>query len=157
MTEEAKRLFVADRAVVMAAVIMMRRDDLTINKAKTGSGLDLLVSINRDPRTNQFDFGVKLLGAMPTMSVEDVNASINSELAGHGARKYSIPACLFFCTMRDDQAFFTWLAEPVLTDGTPRLIHHTQADCVELTNDRLEQVVERIVTWYDAVAGVMVA
>jgi len=38
----------------------------------------------------------------------------------------------------------------------PKLVHHGQADCVELTDDLLDQVVERIVGWYDAVEAVLI-
>ena len=59
--------------------------------------------------------------------------------------------------MRDERAYFAWLAEPVLTDGAPKLVHHGQADCVKWTDDLLDQVVERIVGWYDAVEAVLIA
>ena len=62
-------------------------------------------------------------------------------------RKFTCPVCLFFFTMSDERAYFSWLAEPVLTDGAPKLIHDGKADCVELTDDRLDRVVERIVEW----------
>jgi hypothetical protein len=74
-----------------------------------------------------------------------------------GMRKFTYPVCLFFFTMRDEKAYFSWLAEPVLTDGAPKLVHHGKADCVELTDDLLDQVVERIVGWYDAVEAVLIA
>jgi hypothetical protein len=59
--------------------------------------------------------------------------------------------------MRDEQAFFSWLAEPVLVDGAPKLVHHEKANCVELTDEKLDQVVEQIVAWYDAVEAVLIA
>ena len=45
----------------------------------------------------------------------------------------------------------------ITTGGAPNLVHHGQADCVELTDDLLDQVVERIVGWHDAVEEVMIA
>ena len=54
MTDEAKRLFIADRAVAMAVVIMTRRDDLTISKAvlinarhRVGMNQDVLPLVRR--------------------------------------------------------------------------------------------------------------
>jgi hypothetical protein len=41
-------------------------------------------------------------------------------------------------------------------DG-PKLVHHTQANCVELTDALLADVVDRVVAWYDAVESVLIA
>jgi hypothetical protein len=49
------------------------------------------------------------------------------------------------------------LAEPVVTDGAPTLVHHRQADCVELTDTLVDQVVERVVGWYDEVEAALSA
>jgi hypothetical protein len=72
-------------------------------------------------------------------------------------RKFTYPVCLFFFTLRQEQAFFSWLAEPVVTGGAPKLIHREKADCVELTDDLLNRVIEQIVAWYDAVEAVLIA
>lgn len=74
-----------------------------------------------------------------------------------GMRKFTYPVCLLLFTLRENQEFFTWLAEPVMTDTGPRLPHHTAADCVEMNRDLLDQVVERVVGWYDAVEAVLIA
>jgi hypothetical protein len=67
------------------------------------------------------------------------------------------PVCLFFFTLRDEQAFFSWLAEPVVTDGAPKLVHHDRANCAELTDELMDRVVDRIVAWYDAVEALLIA
>ena len=59
--------------------------------------------------------------------------------------------------MRDERAFFSWFAEPVVTGGAPKLVHHDKVHCVELTDELLNQVVEKIVAWYDAVETVLIA
>jgi hypothetical protein len=72
-------------------------------------------------------------------------------------RKFTYPVCLFLFTLREEQAYFSWLAEPVVTAGAPKLVHHERASCVPLTNELLDQVVERVVAWYDAVEPVLTA
>ena len=74
-----------------------------------------------------------------------------------GMRKFTYPVCLFFFTVREEQAFFSWLAEPVITGDAPKLVHHEKASCVPLTDELPGQVVERIVAWYDAVEAVLIA
>jgi hypothetical protein len=67
------------------------------------------------------------------------------------------PVCLFFFTIRNEQAVFTWLAEPVVNGDGPKLVHQTQALCVERTDAWLAEVVDRVVAWYDAVESVLIA
>src|SRR5262249_21979270 len=64
-----------------------------------------------------------------------------------GMRKFTYPVCLFLLSLREDQAFFSWLAEPVVTSGGPKLLHHGKTDCVALTDEVLGRVAEQIVAW----------
>jgi len=72
-------------------------------------------------------------------------------------RKFTYPVCLFFFAVREEQAFFSWLAEPIVTGGAAKLVHREKADCFPLTDDLLGQVVEQVVSWYDAVETVLIA
>jgi hypothetical protein len=46
---------------------------------------------------------------------------------------------------------------PVHERGRHTPAHHDQARCFELTNERLDAVVEAIVSWYDSVESVLIA
>ncbi len=104
-------------------------------------------------------FGVLLRGLLhrrsPSSALNEILAPTMGEF--RGMSKFTYPVCLFFFTMREDQAFFSWLAEPRISQGTPKLVHHDAADCVELTDDLLGQVVEQIVAWYDVVEVLLIA
>jgi len=65
--------------------------------------------------------------------------------------------CLFFFTLRDEHAWFSWLAEPVVNGAGPKLVHHDSANCVQLTDELLARVVDQVVAWYDAVETVLIA
>jgi hypothetical protein len=158
MTNETKELFLADRGRALATVLLTRRDDLTIAETKQSTGLDLHVYIDREDKPMRLAFGVLLRGVAAPMTADSANKVLGPTMGQfQGMRKFTYPVCLFFFTMRDEKAYFSWLAEPVLTDGAPKLVHHGKADCVELTDDLLDQVVERIVGWYDAVEAVLIA
>jgi hypothetical protein len=61
---------------------------------------------------------------------------------------------------RDDStitATKAWLAEPLVTDTAPKLIHHDKAHCIEFTDELLSRVVDQVVAWYDAVKTVLIA
>jgi hypothetical protein len=74
-----------------------------------------------------------------------------------GMRKFTYPVCLFFFTTKEEQAFFSWLAEPIVKVDGPKLVHRESADCHPLTDDLLDRAVQQIITWYEAVQSVLIA
>ena len=158
MTNDSKKRFVAEWVRVHATIILTRRDDLTIVDTKRDTGLDLHVFIDREDKPMRLTFGVLLRGVLSAVTPKEANRILRITMAQfQGMRKFTYPVCLFFFSMRDEQAFFSWLAEPVLVDGAPKLVHYEKANCVELTDEKLDQVVEQVVAWYDAVEVVLIA
>jgi len=158
MTDDAKKLFLAERVRALATVILTRHDDLSIAETKQSTGLDFHVYIDREDKPMRLAFGVLLRGVQSTVTVDDVNRMLEPTMGQfRGMRKFTYPVCLFFFSMRDEKAFFAWLAEPILANGAPKLVHHDEAECVELTDELIDRSVEQIVEWYDAVEGVLIA
>jgi hypothetical protein len=157
VTEETKDRLLADQVRALATVVLTRRGDLTITETKKDTGLDLHVYVEREDKPMRLMFGVLLRGVASPVSADGANKMLGPTLGQfQGMRKFTYPVCLLFFTLRDEQAYFSWLAEPVLRDDAPKLVHHQKADCVPLTDDLLGQVVERIVAWYDAVEAVLI-
>jgi hypothetical protein len=103
-------------------------------------------------------FGVLLRAVPSPVTPEHANQVLGPTMGQFlGMRKFTYPVCLLFFTMREEQEFFSWLAEPTLTEGAPKLVHHLSPNCVPLTNELLDQIVEAIVAWYDAVEAVLIA
>jgi hypothetical protein len=141
MTVAARELFLADRVRALATVILTRRDGLSIAETKQCTGLDLHVYIDREDKPMRLAFGVLLRGVSSPMTADHANKVLGPTMEQfQGMRKFTYSVCLFFFTMRDERAYFSWLAKPVLT-GAPKLVHHGKADCAELTDDLLGQVV----------------
>ena len=137
--------------------ILTRRGDLTIKETKKDTGLDLHVYIEREDKPMRLTFGVLLRGVPSALTAEQANRIVGPTMGQfRGMRKFTYPVCLFFFTLREEQAFFSWLAEPVVNGDGPKLVHHVQANCVELTDALLGDVVDRVVAWYDAVEAVLI-
>jgi hypothetical protein len=158
VTNESKEQFLAERVRALATVVLTRRGDLTVVDSKKDTGLDFHVSIEREDKPMRLTFGVLLRGVQSAVTASQANKVLSPTMGQfRGMRKFTYPVCLFFFTMREEQAFFSWLAEPVVNGGAPKLVHHEKANCVPLTNELLGQVVEQIVAWYDAVEAVLIA
>ncbi|MBO0697400.1 MAG: hypothetical protein J2P46_03335, partial [Zavarzinella sp.] len=97
MTDEAKELFLADRVRALAAVVLTRRDDLTVAETKQGTGLDLHVYIDREDKPMRLAFGVLLRGVAAPMTADQANKVLGPTLGQfQGLRKFTYPVCLFF-------------------------------------------------------------
>ena len=152
MTKESQDRFFAERVRALATVVLTRRGDLTLVETKKDTGLDFHVQIEREDKAMRLIFGVLLRAVPSPVSPDHANKVLGPSMAQfQGMRKFTYPVCLIFFTVREEQAFFSWLAEPVITGGGPKLVHHPKANCVELTDEFLDQVVEQIVEWYDVV------
>jgi hypothetical protein len=158
MTNEEKEQYVGEQVRALAVVILTRRGDLTIVDSNQDTGLDLHVYLNREDKPMRLTLGILLRGVVAPVTGETANKRLGPTLGQfQGIRKFAYPVCLFLFTLRQQQAFFSWLAEPVVANGAPKLVHHDMADCVELTDAFLERALEQVVAWYDAVEPVLIA
>ncbi len=138
--------------------MLTRRPDLILAETKQGTGLDQHVSVDREDKPMRLTFGVLLRGAWSPATAAQANKVLGPAMGQfRGMRKFTYPVCLLFFTMREERAFFSWLAEPVVTDTGPKLVHHETAKCVEFSDELLAQVVAQVVAWYDAVEAVLIA
>src|SRR5262245_11714106 len=149
MTSETNERYIGGQVRSRAIVILTRRDDLRVVETKEQTDLDMHVYVNREDKPMRLVFGVLLRGVPSPTTADQANKVLVHTMGFfQGLRKFTYPVCLFF---------FTWLAEPVVNGDGPKLVHHTQANCVELTDAFLAAVVDRVVAWYDAVESVLIA
>jgi hypothetical protein len=154
-----KKQFLAERARALATVYLTRRKDLTLVEAKPDPRLDLHVYIDCEEKPMQLVFGVLLRAGFEPVTAEQADKLLGAAVDQFRKMgRFTYPVCLLYFTMRDDGAFFAWLAEPVVIGGgAPKLVHHTKADCRSLTNELLNQAVEQVVGWYNAPETLRVA
>jgi hypothetical protein len=63
---------------------------------------------------------------------------------------FPYPVCLFYFTMDDDQGYYSWVAEPAVEAGQPRLLMHAAPHCRKLDAAALDDIVQKVDHWYDA-------
>src|SRR5436305_355635 len=157
MTCETNEPSIGGQVRSRANVILTRRDDLRVVETKEDTGLDMHVYVDREDKPMRLVFGVLLRGVPSPTTADQANKVLGPTMGYfQGLRKFTYPVCLFFFTVREEQAFFSWLAEPVVNGDGPKLVHHTKANCVELTDALLGDVVDRVVAWYDAVQVLLI-
>jgi hypothetical protein len=156
--ERQRTVFIQKRAHALAMMLLTRRADLLIEEAKDDIGLDYIVRFHTAGKEGLREFGVELRGVWAAVTKEHADNVLRRSLRetkGYGP--FLRPVCLFFFTMEDDGAWYTWIAEPVVAeDGKPRLCASDHADCRPLDNRSLKDVLEQVDSWYDAVLPVLV-
>src|SRR5262249_4985407 len=66
-------------------------------------------------------------------------------------KPFPFPVVLFFFTMEDNECWYTWVAEPVVSsDGDFEIIQHGEASCRPLETEAIDEIVAAVDRWYDA-------
>lgn len=147
-----KTWFVAERAKALALVLLTRRDDLIIKQTKEETGLDFTVSIRSEDEPGLRPFGVLMRATMTPVTVEQANAQLKPTMgSAESLGPFQYPVCVFYFTVKEDQGFYTWAYEPVITEGgDPKLKAHHDAHCAELNDETLAGIITSVNAWYGA-------
>ncbi len=146
-------LLAAERARALSMILLTSREDLRIIEPKSDNAvIHFLVEIDKPARPALRTFGVVWEAQIAPATDVQANQALKprlQELAG--AIEFTFPVCLFFFTMQDDKARYTWIAEPVVgADGRPDLLIRLDAHCSPLDREAINTVVDRVEAWYDA-------
>lgn len=146
---------IAKRGYYLAIMYLTRRDDLVVEDANEGDNLDLLVRCHRAKKKGIREFGVKLHGSWESISKNEANELLRplmQKMKRQGP--FPFPVCLFFFTMEKTQAWYTWIAEPMITpDDKAELVLHDDSSCAPLNDDSLDAIVARVNQWFDVFYG----
>jgi hypothetical protein len=152
MSDNKQEWFITERSRNLALMHLTRRDDLRIKEADRDAGLTFLVSITGDKGEPSFrQFGVFVRGALRPTTEEHLNKTLRRTLQSLAQLgEFPYPVCLLYFTMHDDQGYYTWVAEPAVVDGEPRLLVHAEAHCRKMDRQALDEMVDQVDRWYDA-------
>ena len=117
--------FVEERSEALAGVLLTSRKDVRVrDERKHESGLDFLVEIETgDPLSTQL-FVVQVKGATSS-DPDDWMQDVKPLFRGPGSPIY-LPVCVFVVNVRENKAFYAWVAEPqVEAKGATLRFHET--------------------------------
>jgi hypothetical protein len=144
--------FIAERVRALAVVYLTRRDDLIVTEETADVGIDLWVTLNLADKDGHRKFGVELRGVRSAVTADHANNVLYpsmQKMLRYGP--FPFPVVLFFFTMENNEGWYTWVAEPVITTGGEfELVQHGTASCRPLNSDAINDIVEAVDRWYDA-------
>jgi hypothetical protein len=159
MSGKGESSFVARRTEALALILLASRPDLTVMNAPKNAGVDLIVSIDRKKVHSFNHFGVVLKGtAQEVPNPQGARRALKSLVPRDLTHTSpSMPVCIFFFSMVADLGYYSWLREPVLSDGLPRLREHLTLACERLGQESLQAIVDDVNSYFDALAKVLVS
>jgi hypothetical protein len=139
----------------LAIMHLTRRPDLRVHREVRVGGkvLDLMVEIVDGTGPAWKRFGVYLQGTTSPVTIERADKALNISL-----RRFfddygepTLPFCLFYFAVAEGQGFVTWIAEPLVKDGSPTLKYHDKADFMVLDQEALDRVVDQVNSYFEAI------
>jgi len=154
VTEHQREILIEKRARALALMLLTHCDDLLIDeKAKDDVGLDYIVRFRTEGKQGLREFGIEVKAASAAVTKDRADELLRPMVL-HTNRygPFLRPVCLFFFTMENDGAWYTWIAEPIESKrGKCLLRSHEKPDCLPLNKKALKEIIERVDDWYDRI------
>jgi hypothetical protein len=144
--------FIAERARALALVYLTRREDLIVSEETVHVGIDLWVTLNMEDKERHRKFGVQVKGGLAAVTPDHVDRALQIGIQqGLRYRPFPFPVVLFFFTMENNEGWYTWVAEPVVSSGGGfEIVLHGKASGRPLNTEAIDAIVEAVDRWYDA-------
>jgi hypothetical protein len=154
MTQKSTRQerFISERVRALAIVFLTRREDLIVSEENVDGGVDLWVTLNPEDKVGHRKFGVELKGGWTTVTADQANQVLAPKMQSMSRYgPFPFPVVLFFFTMEKDEAWYTWVAEPVVSiEADFKIVQHRKASCRPLNRPAIDKIVQVVDQWYDA-------
>ncbi len=143
--------YVTERSEALAGILLTSRNDVRIwKKTQLDDRLLFHVAIDTgDPVSSATQlFVVQVKGTMsadPNEWTQDVNRFFKTP--GHVLH---LPVCVWVVNVRENKAYFAWVAEPETTERGVKLRFHTTGSFLPLDTAAVNQIVDRVKAWYAA-------
>jgi hypothetical protein len=152
VTALEREVFIEKRARALTTMLLTRRQDLLVEEVKDDIGLDYIVRFNSKGKSGIREFAVQVAGALVAATKDDADQALRPALTQlKRCGPFLRPVCIFFFTMENDGAWYTWGAEPIEGEGgKPLLRSCDRPDCRPLDRKALQEIVECVDVWHDA-------
>ena len=146
---EDRDWFITERSEALASLILTSRSDLNVrSENKQDDGVDFVVALKEPenvPTTQLFVVQVK-----GTLSSDQGDWTEHVKQLYKKGSAFYLPACVFVVNVRTNDAAFAWVAEPHVKSDGVGLNFFEHPDFHPLDNAAVDQIVNRVRQWYDA-------
>lgn len=155
MSTSSEPWFVTERSEALAGVLLTSYKDIRVLDERKHEGrLDFLVEIDSsDPLSTQL-FVVQVKGAMSS-DPNDWLPNVQPLFRGSD-RSIHLPVCVFVVNVRENKAFYAWVAEPQIeAKGATLRVHETGA-FHPLDSVSVRDIIDRVKMWYQVLPNQLI-
>ena len=150
--------YIGERAEALALVYLTRRPDLLVKHEDADYGVDYLVEITKNNRPTRRMFGVQVKARIAPITESAVGDREPFHFVSEKwMEELPFPLCLFVFTMENDEGFYRWAVEPVITDTGPKLRLNAGKELSRLDSAALDRIVAQVDQWYDVLLKALAA
>jgi hypothetical protein len=125
----------------------LRSSGDVVTEEATDIGVDLWVTLNLEDKEGHREFGAELKGGWTAMDDDHANNSLYpsmQKMLQYGP--FALPVVLFHLTMENNEGWYTWAAEPVVSSGAAsRSSSMTRLPAARLTLRRSMKLSKRLI------------
>jgi hypothetical protein len=148
MATQQEPWFVAARSEALAGLLLTSRDDVRVlREDKTEDGVDFMVGLSSNGKPSTRHFMVQVRGTADRDTMKWVESIRNAYQAHVG--EFFLPTCLFLMSIRENRAYYCWIAEPQTEGNSAKLLFHHSFDLHDLDKEAVDRIVQQVKAWYD--------
>jgi len=148
MASEKDAWFLVDRSEALAGLLLTSRNDLEVhNEKKKDTGVDFLVSVKEGDAPSTQYFVVQVKG---TTSSDKSDWLKGVKEIFESSSMFYLPACVFVVNVKDNNAVYSWVAEPTIVDQGVKLQFQSPGEFHDLDAAAVDDIVGRVKSWYAA-------
>lgn len=146
----AQPWYIGERAEALARVYLTRRPDLLVKPEHKDYGVDYIVEIMKNSRPTRRAFGVQVKARVAPIVVGAESSRTTFRFVPDSwMAEIPFPLCLFVFTMENDEGFYQWVVDPIITTDGPKLHLNVHTELRRLDDTALDHIVEQVNSWYD--------
>jgi hypothetical protein len=147
MAEKKDPWFVIERSEALAALLLTNHKGVEVMvQRKKVDGVDLIIGLDNQTSPPTRLFVVQVKGTMSANPADWMHSV--KQLFRNGNGQLNLPTCLFVVNVRDNQAQYAWIAEPVAEPNRAALQFHQSPTFHELNDAAVTEVVHRVTAYY---------
>jgi hypothetical protein len=150
MANDKTPWFVVERSEALAGLLLTSREDVRVqSEKKHDDGVDFIVAIDTGEPLSTRLFSVQVKGATSS-NPDDWMQNVKHLFTPSGRGFPYLPACVFVVNVKDNRSLYAWVAEPMVEERGVKLQFHQQGHFCDLDKNAVNEIVERVKDWYDA-------
>lgn len=144
--------FVAERSEALAGLLLTSRKDVRVrDERKHDGGLDFLVEIDTGDPLSAQRFVVQVKGTT-SPDPNDWMQNAKGLFRGRGSPIH-LPVCVFVVDVRENNAFYAWVAEPQVEVKGATLRFHETGTFHPLDSAAVSDIIDRVKAWYQVLSN----